>query len=295
MQSRNQGLRKLKLAQSREGALQLKTEILPQRREGRREDTGFWGAPFRALILLLFSIARLSSAEVLIVADEFPAMQVVATKLKSDAHIESTLLSQDKLPPTLTNYEAVVVYIHGALSEKAEDAFIDYTQTGGKLVLLHHSISSGKRKNPHWFKFLGVSLPEGDLSQDGYKWIEGISFELVNLNPNHFIMTNQIRYPEQIAYSTTNVVNSSTLPGFKLAETEVYINHVHTEPRTLLMGLKFTYPTNRITYMQDRAGWLKPAGKGWIIYLMPGHTKHDFESPIYGQIVLNAVTWASHR
>jgi hypothetical protein len=242
------------------------------------------------------SIARLSSAEVLIVADEFPAMQVVATKLKSDAHIESTLLSQDKLPSPLSNYEAVIVYIHGALSEKAEDAFIDYTQTGGKLLLLHHSISSGKRKNLHWFKFLGVSLPEGDLSEGGYKWIGDVSFELVNLNSNHFIMTNQIRYPDQIAYSSTNLSPSNgTMPGFQLAETEVYLNHVHAEPRTLLMGLKFTDPKTSITYMQDRAGWLKPAGRGWIIYLMPGHTKHDFESPIYGQIVVNAVKWTPQR
>ena len=37
-------------------------------------------------------------------------------------------------------------------------------------------------------------------------------------------------------------------------------------------------------------GWLRPAGKGWVIYLMPGHTVHDFENPIYGRIVLNAIT-----
>jgi hypothetical protein len=120
-------------------------------------------------IMILSSLVfrPLASAEVLIVADEFPAMQVVAEKLKTEEQITSKVM---------------VVYIHGPLLEKAEDAFIDYARNGGKLVLLHHSISSGKRKNSHWFSFLGVSLPQGDLEAGGYKWIEGVSFSLVNLS-----------------------------------------------------------------------------------------------------------------
>jgi type 1 glutamine amidotransferase len=58
-----------------------------------------------------------------------------------------------------------------------------------------------------------------------------------------------------------------------------------------LLGLKYTDAKSGATYMQDTAGWLKPADKGWIVYLMPGHTKHDFEDPAYGRIVVNAITW----
>jgi hypothetical protein len=202
------------------------------------------------------------------------------------------LVEQKDLPASLGPFEAVIVYIHGALSMKAEDAFIAYTKAGGKLVCLHHSISSGKRKNAHWFPFLGVALPEGPLSSGGYKWTEGVTFELVNLNPNHFIMTNRVSYPARIAYTTTNAVaNTGGLPGFILKDSEVYLNHIHTEPRTLLMGLKYKDEASGTTYMQDRAGWVKPAGKGWIIYLMPGHRKSDFENEAYGRIVLNAVIW----
>jgi type 1 glutamine amidotransferase len=57
------------------------------------------------------------------------------------------------------------------------------------------------------------------------------------------------------------------------------------------MGLKYKDEASGTTYMQDRAGWVKPAGKGWIIYLMPGHRKSDFENEAYGRIVLNAVIW----
>ena len=59
------------------------------------------------------------------------------------------------------------------------------------------------------------------------------------------------------------------------------------------MGLKYDFENDgtKKTYMQSTAGWVKKAGKGWVIYLMPGHTKHDFETAEYGQIVENAVIW----
>jgi hypothetical protein len=259
------------------------------------------------LLLVLISFSALNVfAKVIIVADEVPAMEVVAGKLKSAEEIESTIVSQKELPSSLASYEAVVVYIHGPLAEGAENAFIDYTKAGGKLVLLHHSISSGKRKNLHWFSFLGVKLPEADLAHGGYKWIEGVGFELVALQPNHFIMTNKIVYPEQVVFTMNPVVaegkgegknsaldlrRDTRLPGFRLEHTEVYLNHVHTEPRTLLMGLKYIDTRSGITYTHERAGWIKLTGKGLIVYLMPGHTKEDFENTIYGRIVVNAVIW----
>ena len=43
--------------------------------------------------------------------------------------------------------------------------------------------------------------------------------------------------------------------------------------------------------MQDRAGWIKPGGKGWIVYLMPGHRQSDFDNVAYGRIAVNAVVW----
>jgi hypothetical protein len=247
----------------------------------------------KLLILAIFcAFSCPALAEILIVADEFPAMEVVAQKLKTEEQVASRLLNQKDLPVSLKEFDAVVVYIHGALSEKAEDAFIDYANNGGKLVLLHHSISSGKRKNPHWFSFLGVSLPQGELSSGGYKWIEGVSLSIVNLNPRHFITTNRVAWPETIPYSTTNAGPArGTLPGFTLHESEVYLNHVHTEPRTLLLGVKYIDAKTGAVYMQDTSGWIKRTGKGSVIYLMPGHTKHDFETSAYGRIVVNAIIY----
>jgi hypothetical protein len=248
----------------------------------------------KAILVFSLSLLVVASAEAkaLIVADEFPAMEVLAAKLKSEERIESSLISQKELSPDLGQYEAVIIYIHGALSEQAENAFIDYTKAGGKLVLLHHSISSGKRKNANWFPFLGVSLPEGDLAHGGYKWKEGVAFDLLNLQPNHFIMTNQLVYPEKISCTNLGgVAGERQIPGFKLEHTEVYLNHVHTVHRTLLMGLKYKDTALGTVYMHDHAGWIMPAGKGLIIYFMPGHTKEDFENRYYGRIVVNAVIY----
>jgi len=245
---------------------------------------------FRFLLILglaLVSGCTAAQAEALIVADEFPAMEFLAGRMKAKEGVAARVVAQRDLPEKLAGFECVIVYIHGALEEKAENAFIDYAESGGKLLLLHHSISSGKRKNARWFAFLGVKLPEGDVAQGGYKWIEDVSWTLVNLAPNHFIMTNGVTYPQQLPTSSGN----PALPGFTLTQSEVYLNHVPTSPRTLLMGLKYRDAKTGAEYAQDTAGWIKRSGKGWTIYLMPGHSLRDLQEPAYLRIVLNAVVF----
>jgi hypothetical protein len=156
---------------------------------------------------------------------------------------------------------------------------------------LHHSISSGKRKNPHWFKFLGVSLSEGDVNQGAYKWIEPVTLDFVNLAPDHFIMTNRVAWPKQITFKPEGASAESVVPGFTLPNSEVYINHTLTEPRTVLMGFKYADARTGKTWMQNRAGWLRRAGRGWIIYFQAGHSAADFKEPAYARILVNAVIW----
>ena len=61
--------------------------------------------------------------------------------------------------------------------------------------------------------------------------------------------------------------------------------------RTRLLGLKYTDKDSGKTYMQTHTGWFKPAGKGWVVYLQPGHSLHDLQNPTYERILLNAVVW----
>jgi len=242
------------------------------------------------LPLLLFCVPVSAAGKgVLIVADEFPAMQVLAAQLKAQEAIESTIVKQTEIPEDLSPFRALIVYIHRDITPAAEKRFIDYTTAGGRLILLHHSISSGKRKNKDWFPFLNIELPNKDFADGGYKWIDPVDMDIVNLAPKEFITTHKVNYERPIAYPISGGNASVELPGFHLEHTEVYLNHVYTGPRTSLLGLKYTDKTTGQTYMQPTAGWYRPGGKGWVVYLMAGHSEREFQHPTYIRIVLNSV------
>lgn len=238
---------------------------------------------------LLPCLSSAGEGEVLIVADEIPAMELLAGKLKAEEKVTSQIVLQTAMPADLSGFSAVIVYIHKGLNEPAERAMIDYTNAGGKLVALHHSISSGKRKNKGWFPFLGVTLAEGDVNAGGYKWKEGVTLNIVNLAPDHFITSHKVQYPANFRFAL-GAEPEKQVPGFTLEDSEVYLNHVLTGPHTLLLGLRYTDETGKV-WMQGHAGWVRPSGKGWIIYLMSGHSARDFENPAYARIVTNAVAW----
>lgn len=243
-----------------------------------------------ALVIgVLLSSSTLTAAEVLIVADEFPAMEILAQRLKQDEGVASKIVKQDEMPAELGKFSAVVVYVHKKLADAPAKAMVDYTNAGGKLVALHHSISSGKRENKHWLPFLGMDLPKADVEQGGYKWIEGVKLQIVNVAPDHFITTHKVSYEARTAYCSADTRDEKQRPCFTLEDSEVYLNHTFTGPRTALLGLKYTDAKSGKTWMQDRAGWLKPSGKGWIVYLMPGHRAEEFHHPAYSRIVLNAI------
>lgn len=244
-------------------------------------------SPVTYLFPLLFCVPLPAAEPVLIVADEAPVMQVLAARLKPAT--ESRIVTQQQMPAELAAYPAVIVYIHGDITEPAEKAFIAYAEGGGKLILLHHSISSGKRPNKYWLPFLGVRLPEGDVGSGGYTYVEGVTMEVVNLAPGNYVSSHAVNYPSRVEY------RGSERPSLTLSGSEAYLNHVLTGPRTVLLGLKYTDPKTGKVWTEDTAGWYKKAGAGWVFYFMPGHSAADFENPAYSQIVLNAVTFNPGR
>jgi type 1 glutamine amidotransferase len=246
-----------------------------------------------------FAIAMIASAvglpssqqpvRALIVADELPAMEVLAEQMHRRNGIESRIVRQTELPASLAEYDAVLVYIHGRLEDGPEQAFLAYAENGGKLVLLHHSISSGKRRNQRWFAMLGVELPEAGVDAGGYKWIEGVRLEIANLAPRHFITRKDVTYPVRVAYAEDGK-HERLLPGFVLPHSEVYLNHRLTGRRSPLLGLRYVDASGKV-WMQATAGWVMKLGKGWVVYFMPGHTADEFREPAYAAIVANAVMW----
>lgn len=248
-------------------------------------------SPLVGLLLLSCWLGSLRAASpVLIVADEFPAMQILASALASsgaDPGRACTVVRQDELPDSLGAFSAILVYIHGDLKVGAERALIAYAQGGGRLILLHHSISSGKRRNREWFSFLGVELPTGEVSAGGYQWIEGVPLEIFPTG-EHFITTHKVAWP------AAKVEGGGVVPPrvLTLEDSEVYLNHRFKGERTVLLGLRHEDPASGQVTVQRTAGWYRRAGQGWVFYFMPGHSSKEFESPVYCQILINALNWA---
>lgn len=236
-----------------------------------------------ACLALLAGLPLFAAKGVLIVSDGAP-MRILAVQLKAHG-VESETVSDETMPARLSAYPAVIVYLHKVLTPSSVKSFIDYAQGGGKLIVMHHSISTQKRENPDWMKFLGVALPEGDVTQGGYKYYEGIHLTIVNLAPKEWITKHGVHWESRAEY------RGEDRDAFELPDTEVYLNHVLDGPRTVLLGLKFRDQKSGATYAQDTAGWYKKAGKGWVMYFMAGHSGKEFEDPVYSQILTNAVNF----
>jgi hypothetical protein len=245
---------------------------------------------FISLVGLLMAALRVTAQDILIVADEIPAMEALAKGLQRQEGLTAKIVTQPDMPATLTNFRAVIVYIHKDLDSIPEKAFVNYTQKGGKLLCLHHSISSAKRKNKLWFSFLGIDLPKKDAPEGGYQYVGDIDMAVVNLAPQHFITTHKITYPSTIAYTQEDGQKEKPFPGLVLSKTEGFLNHQLLSPRTRLLGFKFTDASGKV-WMQDRSAWCMPVGKGWLFYSQPGHAVSDFENPTYTQIIANAILY----
>ena len=225
----------------------------------------------------------LAAKPVLIVSDGAP-IRILAVQLKAHG-VQSETMSEETMPANLSSYPAVLVYVHSVLAAPAEQAYMAYANAGGKLIVLHHSISSQKRQNPNWLAFLGVKLPEGDVSEGGYKFYDPVNLTLVNLAPKDWITTHDVHWESRAEY------RGEDHDAIQLPATEVYVNHVLEGPRTVLLGFKFREEKSGVAYTQDTAAWYKKAGKGWVMYFMAGHSGKEFEDPAYAQILVNAVNF----
>lgn len=249
-------------------------------------------------LALVTGVSPARTPEVLIVQDELPQMQVLAEFLRQEGKLSVTIADQPSSPDDLSPYKAVIVFIHKDLHENTEKAIIEYTKNGGKLICLHHSISSKKAQNKFYFDFLGMRLDKGPMETGGYKW-KASSWSLVNLNSQHFITNSDVEWDKRVAYTPSDYPSSEgTYPGIILgADSEVFVNHKFIDGRekTVLCGIIYRDAETGKTYMQDRGAWIKKQDKGMIFYFMPGHAASDYQNNNIAQIILNAIRWAEDR
>jgi len=241
------------------------------------------------------SITRWESAGlVLLVADEQGPMRVLAEALAPRGQFEYRIVAPAEMPPVLAGHHAVFMYIHGAMDRRTEHALIAYAKQGGRLVILHHGIASARRNNPDWLDLTGIRILPADAPAGPWRVIHNTTHTVVNLAPGHFITTHNVTYDRHTAYlSSDQPAVEATFPAFDLPDTEVFLNQHFSDGRTktVLFGFRCTDPQTGRTFMQDRAGWLKPVGTGWVFYYQPGHKAEDFQHPAYLQILFNTLIW----
>jgi hypothetical protein len=275
----------------------------------------------RRLLCFIFAVAAATLAhaagsdaaasnQLLFVHDSATAAEPLLEFLRTRGHFEITVVDQAHLPADWAGYRAVLGYIHNKLLEPTEVAIIEYTKKGGRFIALHHMISSGKADNRFYFDFLGIRLDDPKASRnpvspgDGYGWYTGpaaaaggeagISYTLVKLHPDHFIVSHDVTWPDKAVYQSSDALAvSREYPAIVLPKAEAYMNHKFTDGRakTVLCGMKYTDPRTGTVFQQDRMGWVKSYGAGRIVYLQPGHFADEFRNPNISQMVLNAIIW----
>ena len=230
--------------------------------------------------------------KVLIVADQSAPMGILSTQL-SDSY-PCTYVAQDKLQEDISNYTAVFMYIHDKMTARTEQILINYTEKGGKLVILHHGIASARVNNPDWLKMTGIYISPRNDKKYPWKVIPETSHFMVNLNPDHFITSHKVVYDCEILYKSSDQPSMPVkMKALEFKNTEVFLNQHFTDGRekTLLFGFYCKDPKTGKEYHQDRCGWYKKWKKGWIFYYQPGHAPTDFQHPSYIQIIKNTLQW----
>ena len=245
--------------------------------------------------LLSSCVAAPGMAEsVLIVADEWPQMEVLGDYLHDKGGYEIEKAEQDEMEADLSGYAGVFEFVHGDLKDEPAQALMDYAENGGRLIVVHHGISSAKKRTKGWLPFLGIELDIAKRAEHRYSWVHGASFHLVNLNPDHYITSQNVNYHKTIEYQSSDRPSKPVeSPAIEFVDSEVFLNHQFTDGRekTVLFGFRYEDPKTGKIHMQDRSGWLKRVGRGYAFYFHPGHTVSDFENANYCQIILNCLTW----
>jgi Trehalose utilisation len=246
----------------------------------------------RILFAATLFIAVAAAQPVHIVHDDAAPMQTLAAGLKRHG-MDVRLMEQAAFRegPDAPRAAAIFMYVHGALDPAVEERLIRYAQNGGRLIVLHHGAASGKVAAPRWLPFLGMKILPRDAADYPWKVLRG-NYQLVNLNSEHYVTNYGVGYDHVFTYTPSDSpAVAEKLPGIELADTELFHNQLFTDARnkTVLLGMKGEIDGK--VYMQDRGGWMMPAGKGHVFYFQPGHNARDFEHPAYARILRNAAAW----
>ena len=241
------------------------------------------------LILLSFSVFA-EEKKLLIIADTWPQMDVLAEGLMKHGDYIINKANEDEIESDLSAFDFVFMYIHKTISPRTERALIDYTMNGGSLIVLHHGISSSNMKNPQWLDFLGIELFPRDHQEYPWGVLANLTYSMVNLYPGHFITSNGIKYEKTTTFNSEyDSIYVGEFRAFQLINTELFLNQrfKKDDQRTILFGFR----TEDGSRSQPTSGWYSQKGKGRVFYYQPGHAVSDYMNPNFLKILLNTLEW----
>jgi len=232
--------------------------------------------------------------KVLIVCDEMKQMEVLAKFLREEGNYNVQIAEQEDLPDDLSDYRGVFNFVHRPLTEKVEEGLIHYALSGGRLITLHHGISSSKMLNKKWLPFCGVALFRKEREKGGWSVLGNVTAEFVNLRPGHYITSHGVSYKESTTYTPSDLPSTEqACPVLRFRRSEVFLNQHFTDGRQkqVLFGVKGRDPNTGTVYMQDRGGWFQRKGRGLAFYFQMGHATSDFHNRSYCQMLVNCLNW----
>lgn len=236
---------------------------------------------------------------VLLISDRAGELDVLAAAMTSEGWTTSETTQKELLLSSLdldlSKYLTVTVYVHQTFDPILEEALIEYAESGGKLLVLHHSLASAKTANSKWLDFLGVSILP-DSKKSPWKVTAQTSHQMVNLAPGHYLTTHNVEYPEQVDFSFLGRPDlEGSFPSFTLEDTEVFHNQIlsQKDQKVILFGYKTSLAADAsgLPRMEPTSGWYKSTGKGWVFYFQAGHTEEDFKHPSFSRVLLNCLSW----
>lgn len=208
-----------------------------------------------------------------------------------------------------SNPACVIVYNKNLMGRLNVKAIKKYCAQGGKVITLHHNVSSMMLRRPEWLDFVQVYIKRGDDAEYPWSVIEGGDLYLTNLQPNSEITTEGIEYDAEVpelnlredpskmvlthelkGEAKTEYQERKKEPAIEFKKSEYFINHVPlpNPQRTLLFGVYFKDPESGRMFISNNGGWKMPYKKGMIYYFMPGHAIHDYHQQ-YCSIIKNCI------
>ena len=236
---------------------------------------------------------------VLVVVNQQGEFPTLAKLLKKHGY-NVTLQTQKQIGKSITGYETVLVGVESSLQPKVVSTLIDYAKRGGRLVILHGGLNESKIKNKRWLDFLGVKFYPTGYKKYPRKTPKLIDAHVVNLMPEHYITTHNVKYDKTVPCAPKNRPDlKGAFPAFKLTDTAVYHDVLLNDDneRVILLGSRFNVADSddlnavKAFIIEEMAGWYKPAERGWVFYFQPGGVDADFRNPSFSQILLNCLAW----